>query len=149
MHEHPDEHKKRDSQETLGDEAIRHDSARGNVAWGWNGKRTYDTYQDLDLDRARKIDEHYHTLMANSQSAYNRIVNNAITADHAYNMQAIRHQGVESDALWSDVEAAAGDAMTIKASQMQDVARKAADAAVAAIVANMATGRPPVNTGGT
>ena len=143
-----DEPKKRDSQETGMDEAIRHDTARGNVAWGWNGKRTYDVYQDFDIQAVRAAQKHADIAMVEAQKLYTQAGQNALVATHFANMQMLRHMGVESDALWNPVQQGVGDATTIKANQTNESVVEALRTLQAYVIANAASGRPPVNTPG-
>ena len=56
-----------------------------------NKKRTYDTYQDLDLSLARKMDAIFAQHLANTVDTANMI-----------GKQAVKHADVAADALWTD-----------------------------------------------
>lgn len=76
-------------------------------AWATNLKRTYDVYQDLDVDRARRSNDHYarlqtlaETALANAVGISNRVNNNGAGYDHAINRAQLREES-----LFADLEA--------------------------------------------
>lgn len=82
-----------------------------------NMKRTYDVYQDLDLKTARDI-----------AAVSNRIMHNAVTADHVATMQALGQRDIAADRQWNVDEVAELVAQT---STFKDAIAGAVAAAVA------------------
>lgn len=81
------------------------DSERGadeqtdsQTAWEVNRKRTYDVYQDFDVQAAR----HYHKHAAQMDTLAVQAMQNAIETSNMVGKQAIRHADVAADALWTD-----------------------------------------------
>lgn len=56
-----------------------------------NRKRTYDAYQDLDLNQTRRLDAIFAQHLANTVDTANMV-----------SKQALRHADVATDALWTD-----------------------------------------------
>lgn len=150
-----DEPKKRDSQETGFDEVLRHASGQGGYAWTANVKRTYDEYQNESLESVRHNRQHFDKVVSDAQNHTNSV--NAITLQNMQNAvethnlcakRGLDHWDVAVDNHWNPIQQGVGDATTVKSSHLDEAVRKAVDAAMSAIIANMATGRPPVDTGG-
>ena len=92
--------------ETGTDEAFKNANATGSAAHNENQrvtysniKRTYDMYQDLDIQPARQ------GLI--EQTRLNQIANqalqNAVETANMVGKQAIRHADIAADALWTDL----------------------------------------------
>lgn len=67
-----------------------------------NAKRTYDTYQDLDIQHARfnlKVAEDSHTLAV-------QVMQNAIESANMVSKQAIKHADLAADRIWNVDEVA-------------------------------------------
>jgi len=67
-----------------------------------NAKRTYDTYQDLDLQKARfnqQVDQDSHNLVMQAMQ-------NAIESANMVSKQAIRHSDIAIDRQWNIDEVA-------------------------------------------
>ncbi len=93
-----------------------------------NAKRTYDTYQDLDIQASRlnqRIAEDAHTLAV-------RMFNNAITVDHAENMRSLGHEELAVDRQWNVDEVAE---LVANTSTFKDAIAAAVAAAVNAALA--------------
>jgi len=129
------------------DLAQEHD-VRVDEAWKGNIKRTYDVYQDFDVQAVRMAQKHADIAMVEAQKVYSQVSQNAVTAAHMANLQLLRHMGVESDALWNPIQQGVGDATTIKGSQTNESVVEALRTLQAYVIANAASGRPPVNTPG-
>lgn len=108
-----------------------------------NAKRTYDVYQDLDLQTARQA--------AIEQSRLNQIaaqaLQNAVETANMVGKQAVKHADVAADAMWNPVQQGASDMMTgtagaigatppLRAITIDDASLKAIGAVVAAAVAD-------------
>jgi hypothetical protein len=65
-------------------------------AWAANIKRTYDVYQDLEIQLARRSLDHYARISVIAE----RILNNAANADNIANLQAIAHRDIAIDSEW-------------------------------------------------
>jgi hypothetical protein len=68
------------------------------TAWEVNRKRTYDAYQDFDIQAVRYFTKHAAQLDALSLQA----MQNAIETSNMVGKQAIKHADVAADALWTD-----------------------------------------------
>lgn len=81
-----------------------------------NRKRTYDAYQDLDLNLARKLDSLFAVHLNNTIDTANMVAKNTLGSVDSVAKQAIRHADVAADALWTDelnpVTRAAGNDIT-------------------------------------
>jgi hypothetical protein len=115
----------------VGDTKEREFEVGKDEAWFANIKRTYDEYQTVALDAARR-----------SQSDHDRTSNvalqalqNAVETANMVAKQAIRQSDVACDAQWSPVEAGAGNALTARAVTIDDASLKAIGATVAAALA--------------
>jgi len=67
-----------------------------------NAKRTYDTYQDLDLQEARRVQRYADDLHALTMQA----MQNAIESANMVSKQAIRHGDLAIDRQWNVDEVA-------------------------------------------
>ncbi len=65
-------------------------------AWAGNIKRTYDAYQDLELQLARRSLDHYSRVSVIAE----RILNNGVNQDNIANLQGIAHRDVAVDSTW-------------------------------------------------
>jgi hypothetical protein len=65
-------------------------------AWAANIKRTYDAYQDLELQLARSALAHVNRVNVIAE----RILNNAATTDNIANLQAVAHRDIAIDSTW-------------------------------------------------
>ena len=92
--------------ETGTDESFKNVSATGGAAHNENQrvtyaniKRTYDAYQDLDIQAARQA--------LTEQTRVNQIASqalqNAVETANTVGKQAIRHADIAADALWTDL----------------------------------------------
>lgn len=82
------------------------------TAWEVNRKRTYDVYQDFDVQAVRAYHSHNAKLDALSLQA----MQNSIETANMIGKQAVKHADVAADALWTDelnpVTRAAGNDIT-------------------------------------
>jgi hypothetical protein len=136
------------------------DSERGyevgkDEAWFANIKRTYDEYQSESLESIRRNRSHVDQVLSDAQKHKNNVDNvalqalqNAVETANMVGKNAMRHSEVAADANWSEVEAGAANVMTARAVTIDDASLKAIGASIAAVIANMATGRPPINPEG-
>jgi transcription elongation GreA/GreB family factor len=97
-----------------------------------NIKRTYDVYQDLDIQAARQA--------LIEQTRLNQIASqalqNAVETANLVSKQAVRHGDIAIDGQWNPIQAGAGDSLTARAVSIDDASLKAIGAVVAAAVAN-------------
>lgn len=63
-----------------------------------NGKRTYDAYQDLDLQIARRSQLQFDQI----QNVALQALQNSVETANMVAKQAVRHADVAADALWTD-----------------------------------------------
>ena len=105
-----------------------------------NAKRTYDTYQDLDIQTARhnaKVAEDIHGLvmqvMQNGINAANLALTNAVDSSNIENKQAIAHRDIATDREWNVDEVAE---LVANTSTFKDVIAAAVAAALAASLAD-------------
>lgn len=68
------------------------------TAWEVNRKRTYDVYQDFDVQAVRSYHKHADKLDTLAIQA----MQNSIETSNMVAKQAIRHADVAADALWTD-----------------------------------------------
>jgi hypothetical protein len=68
------------------------------TAWEVNRKRTYDVYQDFDVQAVRA----YHANAAKLDALSVQAMQNAIESANMVSKQAIKHADVAADALWTD-----------------------------------------------
>lgn len=61
-----------------------------------NAKRTYDVYQDLDVQLARRSLDHYSRICVIAE----RVLNNAANVDNIANLQAVAHRDIAIDSEW-------------------------------------------------
>jgi len=73
-----------------------------------NRKRTYDAYQDLDLNAARNNADLVNERARRSQENFDKLNNiaiqalqNAVETSNLTGKQSIRHSGLEEDQLWN------------------------------------------------
>lgn len=67
-----------------------------------NAKRTYDTYQDLDIQEARRVQRYADDLHALTIQA----MQNAVESANMVSKQAIKHADVAADRIWNVDEVA-------------------------------------------
>jgi hypothetical protein len=103
-----------DTQEDFENESQRNagEQTDSQTAWEVNRKRTYDAYQDLDLQAGRAYLKH----AAQMDVLFFQAAQNSIETANMVGKQAIRHSDVACDALWTDelnpVTRAAGNDLT-------------------------------------
>jgi hypothetical protein len=125
--------------ETGTDESFKNTSATSGAAHSENQrvtfaniKRTYDVYQDLDIQAARQA--------LTEQTRLNQIASqalqNAVETANLVSKQAVRHSDIAIDGQWNPIQAGAGDTLTARAVAIDDVSLKAIGAVVAAAVAD-------------
>jgi hypothetical protein len=68
------------------------------TAWEVNRKRTYDVYQDFDVQAVR----HFHNNAAKLDALSIQAMQNAIETANMVGKQAVKHADVAADALWTD-----------------------------------------------
>ena len=68
------------------------------TAWEVNRKRTYDVYQDFDVQAVRA----YHKHSADLDRLAVQAMQNSIETANMVGKQAVRHADVAADALWTD-----------------------------------------------
>lgn len=124
MHQHPDEEKKRDSQETGFDEVIRAMAGQGVAAWTVNNKHLFDAYMEQGIEsckRNRTIVDKYVSdaqshdndirnvatqALQNAVNVANKIAQNSAETDNMVAKQAVRHSDVAIEGHWdTDIEA--------------------------------------------
>lgn len=72
--------------------------SEGQTAWNVNRKRTYDVYQDFDVQALRG----FHRNIERLELLGIQAMQNAIETANMVGKQAIRHSDVAADALWTD-----------------------------------------------
>lgn len=81
-----------------------------------NIKRTYDVYQDLDIQAARQA--------LTEQTRLNQIASqalqNAVETANLVSEQAVRHGDIAIDGEWNPVQQGAGDTLTASATSESD-----------------------------
>ncbi|MBM3775598.1 MAG: hypothetical protein FJW37_10615 [Acidobacteria bacterium] len=103
--------------ETGSDESFKNTSATGGAAHNENQrvtfaniKRTYDVYQDLDVQAARQA--------LTEQTRLNQIaaqaLQNAVETANMVGKQAVRHGDIAIDGQWNPVQQGAGDTLTAR-----------------------------------
>jgi len=100
-----------------------------------NAKRTYDTYQDLDLQKARfnhQVDQDSHSIvmqvLQNAVAQANQVAQNAIETANMVSKQAVRHADIAIDRQWNVDEVAE---LVANTSTFKDVIAAAVAAALA------------------
>ena len=82
------------------------------TAWEVNRKRTYDVYQDFDVQAVRQ----FHNTAAKLDNISIQALQNAVETANMVGKQAIKHADVAADALWTDelnpVTKGAGNVLT-------------------------------------
>jgi hypothetical protein len=125
--------------ETGADESFKNASATGGAAHNENQrvtfaniKRTYDVYQDLDVQAARQA--------LTEQTRLNQIaaqaLQNAVETANMVGKQAVRHGDIAIDGQWNPIQQGAGDTLTARAVSIDDASLKAIGAVVASAVAS-------------
>ena len=97
-----------------------------------NAKRTYDTYQDLDLQAARQRQ----TELAQLNNVALQALQNAVETSNLVAKQAVKHGDVAADALWNPVQQGVGDDLTAGAVPANRVTDTAAAGVAATIPAS-------------
>ena len=91
-----------------------------------NIKRTYDAYQDLDLQHARTV-----------QQLTAQALQNAIETANMVSKQAVRHSDLAIDRQWNlEVSEGAAQAVVMRSVTLDDAALKSIGASLAAAVAD-------------
>ncbi len=130
--------------ETGTDESFKNANATGGATHNENQrvtfaniKRTYDVYQDLDVQAARQA--------LTEQTRLNQIaaqaLQNAVETANMVGKQAVRHSDIAIDGQWNPVQQGAGDTLTARAVSIDDVSLKAIGAVVATAVADALASR--------
>ncbi len=130
--------------ETGTDESFKNANATGGATHNENQrvtfaniKRTYDIYQDLDVQAARQA--------LTEQTRLNQIaaqaLQNAVETANMVGKQAVRHGDIAIDGQWNPVQQGAGDTLTARAVSINDVSLKAIGAVVATAVADALANR--------
>lgn len=113
------------------------------TAWNTNNKRTYDVYQELELEQARQHMAHLSRLnmmaeqsLQNAVSLSNRVSNDAAGFSAQVNTQSLNNQSVAASEIWSRLESSdlaesVEEGELIQKGILDDVALKAIGAAVA------------------
>ena len=125
--------------ETGTDESFKNASATASEAHNENQrvtfaniKRTYDVYQDLDVQAARQAQIEQTRLNQIAAQA----LQNAVETANLVSKQAVRHGDIAIDNQWNPVQQGAGDTLTARAVSIDDASLKAISAAIAAAIAN-------------
>ena len=107
-----------------------------------NAKRTYDTYQDLDLQKARfnqQVDQDNHSIvmqvLQNAVAQANQVAQNAIETANMVSKQAVRHADIAIDRQWNVDEVAE---LVANTSVFKDVVAAAVSSALATSLAESA-----------
>jgi hypothetical protein len=105
------------------------------------------TYDD-GLIQART---QFNKLVTDAQSASSLALMNAVTIANAVANQQLRHAEIAAADQWEEQESEADIQSQVPALSNDDLAKisQAVTAAITAVLANMATGRPPANQSGT
>jgi len=110
-------------------------------SWFANIKRTYDEFQQESLESIRRNRSHIDKIVSDAeqydnqrQVIANQALQNAVETANMIGKQAVRHGDIAIDNQWNPVEQGAGEAMVIKAVQLDDASVKAIAAALAAAV---------------
>ncbi len=130
--------------ETGTDESFKNANATGGATHNENQrvtfaniKRTYDVYQDLDVQAARQA--------LTEQTRLNQIaaqaLQNAVETANMVGKQAVRHSDIAIDGQWNPIQQGAGDTLTARAVSIDDVSLKAIGAVVATAVADTLANR--------
>jgi hypothetical protein len=100
MADQPPDTRVPDRQEDFENESQRNaaEQTDSQTAWEVNRKRTYDVYQDLDIQAARAA----HKLSDKLDNIAVQALQNAVETANMVGKQAIRHSDVACDALWTD-----------------------------------------------
>jgi len=111
-------------------------------AWFGNVKRTYDEYQQESLESIKRNRTIVDKIVSDAQqydnqrqNIANQALQNAVETANMVGKQAVRHGDIAIDGQWNPVQQGAGDALTIKAVQLDDASMKALAAALAVAVA--------------
>lgn len=109
-------------------------------AWAANVKAMFEQF----LKRAEELDNHFDKLVVDAQSAANLALLNAVNTADLIAKKAVRDGDLAVANEWQEQQTGAGISQ-------DDVAKitEAVTAAITAVLANMATGRPPANVTGT
>ena len=96
------------------------------------------------LKRAEELDVHFDKLVTDAQSAANIAILNAVNNSDLLSKQALRHNELAAADQWEEQA-------TVSTVSDDDLAKitQTVTSAITATLANMATGRPPVNQSGT
>ena len=110
-------------------------------SWFASIKRTYDEFQQESLESIRRNRSHIDKIVSDAeqydnqrQVIANQALQNAVETANMIGKQAVRHGDIAIDNQWNPVEQGAGEAMVIKAVQLDDASVKAIAAALAAAV---------------
>ena len=123
--------------ETGTDESFKNANATGGATHNENQrvtyaniKRTYDVYQDLDIQAARQA--------LTEQTRLNQIASqalqNAVETANMVGKQAVRHSDIAIDAQWNPVQQGAADTMLARTMTIDDASLKAIGAMERGIV---------------
>ena len=140
------------SMETMSDEVQKF----LNNMLGANVKGTYDIFQLLNVGNFLATGMTCQRMLSDAVShsknidgISQQILQNAVTNADNTQKQYLKAEKVGTDAFWNDIEDASGNAITAKAVQLDDIARKLTDVAGALAGLTAAAGRPVTNPTGT
>jgi hypothetical protein len=130
--------------ETGTDEAFKNANATGGATHNENQrvtyaniKRTYDVYQDLDIQAARQAQIEQTRLNQIAAQA----LQNAVETANFVSKQAVRHSDIAIDAQWNPVEQGSGNNLTagaVPANRAVDVAAAGTSVSAEAVAAAVA-----------
>lgn len=111
-----------------------------------NEKRTYDAYQDLDLQSARRTQLQFDQL----QNVALQALQNSVESANMVAKQAIRHSDIAIDNQWNPVQQGTGDNITagsIPANRATDVAAAGVSTANIAVLEQLIQALTTATTG--
>jgi hypothetical protein len=119
-------------------------------AWFSNQKRTFDAYQQAEMEQLRLQNQYLQKVLSDAGQQNNVLQNivaqalqsavttsdmvakNALETANMIGKQSVRHGDIAIDNEWNPVQQSAGDSMLTKAVQLDDASVKAIAAALAA-----------------
>jgi hypothetical protein len=103
------------------------------------------------VKRAEELDSHFDKVVTDAQSAANLALLNAVNNADLLAKQALRHAELAASNEFEEQQTGTTLGTQTAALSNDDLAKitQSVTAAVTAVLANMATGRPPVNQSGT
>jgi hypothetical protein len=103
------------------------------------------------VKRAEELDSHFDKLITDAQSAANLALLNAVNNSDLLAKQALRHAELAASNEFEEQQTGTTLGSQTAALSNDDLAKitQSVTAAVTSVLANMASGRPPVNQSGT